>query len=80
MFQYPFDNFYADDHLSTMMLIDSQRRALDFQYILWHFDTANLDLPTLKKLDKKTGHKEKEDEYDEDIEIIEGQNRVVEQS
>ena len=40
LLQYPFENFYADDHLSTMMLIDEQHRALDFQYILWRFDTS----------------------------------------
>ena len=36
-------NFYADDHLSTMMLIDNTSRALDFQYILWTFDTSKID-------------------------------------
>jgi hypothetical protein len=41
--QYPFENFYADEHLSTMMLIDDRHRALDFQYILWRFDTTGLD-------------------------------------
>lgn len=63
-----------------MMLLDSQRRALDFQYILWHFDTSKLDLATLKKLDNKTGHTEKEDDWEQDAEIMEGQTRVVEQS
>ena len=63
-----------------MMLLDSQRRALDFQYILWHFDTSKLDLATLKKLDNKTGHTEQEDDWEQDAEIMEGQTRVVEQS
>lgn len=78
--KYPFETFYADDHLSTMMLIDREKRALDFQYILWHFDTANLDLANLKKLDNKTGHTEKEDDWEEDAELMQGQTRVVEQS
>ena len=55
-----------------MMLINAERRALDFQYILWHFDTSNLDLVTLKKLDNKTGHTEKEDDWEEDAEIMQG--------
>ena len=53
--QYPFEDFYADDHLSCMMLIDERRRALDFQYILWRFDTQNLDQQTLKFLDNGPG-------------------------
>lgn len=54
--QYPFKNFYADDHLSTMMLIDDKQRTLDFHYILWRFDTSQLDLTTLKALDNGPGH------------------------
>lgn len=61
-------NFYADDHLSTMMLIDESRRALDFQYILWRFDTSSLDRSTLDRLDKGPGQAREEneeiDEYD----------------
>ena len=63
-----------------MMLIDSSRRALDFQYILWHFDTEKLDLATLKKLDNKTGHTEKEDDWEQDAEIMDGETRIVEQT
>ena len=53
--QYAFENFYADDHLSTMMLIDERHRALDFQYILWRFDTTQLDIQDLKFLDNGPG-------------------------
>ena len=34
-----------------MMLIDGNHRALDFQYILWRFDTSGLDTVELGKLD-----------------------------
>ena len=62
LLQYPFENFYADDHLSTMMLIDDRHRALDFQYILWRFDTSNLDNQVLGKLDHGPGQTQDEDE------------------
>lgn len=68
--KYPFENFCADDHLSTMMLIDSNHRALDFQYILWRFDTKDLDLEVLGKLDagpgQAEGDMEDESELDSD--------------
>ena len=53
--QYPFCDFYADDHLSTMMLIDNDHKTLDFQYILWRYDTSNLPTDELKRLDKGPG-------------------------
>ena len=38
-----------------MMLIDERHRALDFQYILWRFDTSQLDIQDLKFLDNGPG-------------------------
>jgi hypothetical protein len=38
-----------------MMLIDDAHRALDFQYILWRFDTSELDTVTLGRLDNGPG-------------------------
>ena len=67
LFQYPFENFYADDHLSTMMLIDTHHRALDFQYIMWRFDTKDLDIQALNKLDAGPGSKEGESDEDDDL-------------
>ena len=60
--QYAFENFYADDHLSTMMLIDERHRALDFQYILWRFDTSQLDTSELKFLDNGPGGADEQEE------------------
>ena len=66
MLQYPFENFYADDHLATMMLIDANHRALDFQYILWRFDTKDLDYQTLNRLDNGPGTTNDEDKDEDD--------------
>ena len=48
--KYPFVDFFADDHMSTMMLLDSSRKTLDFHYVLWRFDTKGLDVAELKSL------------------------------
>ena len=45
-----------------MMLIDDKHRALDFQYILWRFDTEALDKTTLNRLDAGPGGNQDEDE------------------
>ena len=45
-----------------MMLIDDKHRALDFQYILWRFDTENLDMGTLNRLDMGPGGNQEDDE------------------
>lgn len=65
--KYSFENFYADDHLSTMMLIDERHRALDFQYILWRFDTSQLDTSDLKFLDNGPGGNDEEEEQAPEI-------------
>ena len=49
-----------------MMLIDGNHRALDFQYILWRFDTKELDTVTLNRLDAGPNQ---DDENDEDAEF-----------
>lgn len=49
-----------------MMLLDHNRRALDFHYILWRFETSNLDTVTLGKLDNGPGASQDDDlEQDE---------------
>ena len=53
--------------MSTMMLIDSNHRALDFQYILWRFDTKDLDTATLGKLDAGPGQTEGDMDEDENF-------------
>jgi hypothetical protein len=45
--KYKFENFFADDHLSSLMLLDEKRKQLDYQFILWKFDTKKLDLSIL---------------------------------
>ena len=45
-----------------MMLIDDRHRALDFQYILWRFDTSQLDTSELKFLDNGPGGAEEQEE------------------
>lgn len=50
-----------------MMLIDSHHRALDFQYILWRFDTKDLDTVTLGKLDAGPGQNEGDMDEDGDF-------------
>ena len=51
LLQFQFETFYADDHLSSMMLLDEKRKQLDFQFILWKFDTQNLNMAILHKMD-----------------------------
>ena len=33
------------------MLLDQNRKQLDYQYVVWKFDTSKLDQSTLHKLD-----------------------------
>ena len=49
--QYQFVDFFADDHLSTLMFLDQNRKQLDYHFVIWKFDTAKLDQATLHKLD-----------------------------
>lgn len=44
-----------------MMLIDDNQRALDFQYILWKFDTKEIDHASMKRLDHYPGFKQEND-------------------
>ena len=50
-----------------MMLIDDRHRALDFQYILWRFDTSQLDTSELKFLDNGPGGAEEQEEETPEI-------------
>ena len=50
-----------------MMLIDSNHRALDFQYILWRFDTKDLDTGVLGRLDAGPGQTEGDEGEESDM-------------
>jgi hypothetical protein len=52
-FQFSFCNFYFDDHLTTVMFLDQGRRTLDLNFLLWKFNTSELDHRALKRLDGK---------------------------
>ena len=73
-------NFYADDHLCTMMLIDNSSRALDFQYILWTFDTSKIDHASMKRLDHYPGFKQEQniDDDDEAVDLPAQENMLNE--
>ena len=58
-----------------MMLIDSNHRALDFQYILWRFDTSQLDMVELAKLD--AGPNNEDDENDDENVDSQGNEIVI---
>ena len=49
--KWTFSNFYTDDHLTTIFLLDEDRRTLDCNFLLWKFDTSKLDHVSLSKLD-----------------------------
>lgn len=61
--KWTFSNFYADDHLTTVFLLDEDRRTLDCNFLLWKFDTSKLDHVSLNKLDRgdddESGNKKK---------------------
>ena len=79
--QYPFENFYADDHLSTMMLIDQAHKTLDFHFILWRYETKELDHATLARLDVGPGGNSEDEEElsDADSQNPDGERKQVEQ-
>ena len=54
--QYKFSDFYTDEHLSCVMLLDEERRTLDHQLLLWDYDMKKLDekRSNLRKLDNIT--------------------------
>ena len=58
-----------------MMLIDDAHRALDFQYILWRFDTSQLDTQSLGRLDNGPG---KAQEDNEELDDLDSQGNEIE--
>ena len=63
-----------------MMLIDPQHKTLDFHFILWRFDTSQLDHQTLARLDAGPGGNREDDEElsDADSQTPDGEGRNVE--
>ena len=57
------------------MLLDHARKQLDFQFIIWKFDTAKLDSSSLQKLDTGVA---KADVNDEDVQSVDSQGNEVE--
>lgn len=49
--KFSFSNFYVDDHLTTVMFLSRSQRALDYNFLLWRFDTSKLDERHLQRLD-----------------------------
>lgn len=46
-----FNRFYADDLLSSVLFLDAPCKTIDHHFLLWKFDTKNLDHKALLKLD-----------------------------
>ena len=57
-----------DDHLSSLMFLDQNRKQLDYQFVVWKFDTSKLDHKVLNKLD--TGVANQNADNDEDINSV----------
>ena len=57
------------------MLLDHREKQLDFQFILWRFETKNLNMTKLQKVDNglEGGRHE-----DEDIDSIDSEGNAVE--
>ena len=72
--QYKFENFFADDHLSSLMLLDEKRKQLDYQFILWKFDTKKLDLSILQKMDNGLSNADQDNNDDVDSLDSDGNN------
>jgi hypothetical protein len=53
----------VDDHLTTVMFLDRQKKTLDYNFLLWKFQTSSLDVRTLTRLDQQKPP-EKEPEVD----------------
>lgn len=49
-----FSNFEMDDHLTTVMFLDKAKRVLDYNFLLWRYDTSKLDHESLDRLDAET--------------------------
>lgn len=54
-----------DDHLTTVMFLDKDKRTLDYNFLLWKYDTTKLDHVSLAKLDKGSSAAENEGEVAE---------------
>ena len=70
--QYPFKDFYMDDHLTQIMMLDEAKKTLDNHFLLWNFDTSKMDLKQLAKLDNmkmpgapKKGDNDENDDSDD---------------
>lgn len=64
--QYPFQNFYVDDNMSTVMFLGRSGRRLDYHFLLWDFDTEHMDATEYRELvtlneGKVPGYDDKED-------------------
>lgn len=57
------------------MLLDEKRKQLDFQFVLWRFETKKLDMATLHKMD--VGLEQINAEQNEDVDSLdsEGEER-----
>ena len=50
--KFDFSKFYMDDCMTTVMFLDHTHRCLDYNFILWKYDTSKLDHALLSKFDK----------------------------
>ena len=50
--KFDFCDFFMDDHMTTVMFLDRDRRCLDYNFLLWKYDTSKLDHVALNLLDK----------------------------
>lgn len=59
----------ADQHLSSLMFIDKERRTLDFHFLLWKYDMSKADTKALQKIDARQGGEPTavENDSDEDL-------------
>ena len=56
-FQMQYDLFETDDNLSCILFNNKKLNTLELYTIKWEFDTSNLDMNKLRKLDDdKIGH------------------------
>ena len=50
------------------MFLDQNRKQLDYQFVVWKFDTSKLDLKVLNKLDTGVANQNAAD--DEDVNSV----------
>lgn len=41
--QYPFQDFFVDDNMTTVMFLSRSGRRLDYHFLLWDFDTESME-------------------------------------